>query len=174
MTMEEAVQLGSCPKGQLEGRHIENMHIEYIGENTFKEFGHVVGYKKGQPFMSMSLVGSDDTVIPYGISCSTLTVDEWGKPVCTNVFLFRNREAVAILTNDVSITIGGDVFVMSGGTATQTVSTGWRIGRSKSLVEINGVGRTATGLHYILVELAEPTFVTTTAPASATVTSGGR
>lgn len=156
MTMIEGTVLGTCPVGQLEGRHIEN---KAISAGSVIDYGVIVGDIQGTPPDSMKMF--NNSIYPYGISCPDITIDENKIPVCTNVFLFRNNQAVAVRTDDESSTMHAPVFASDLGLATQSVDAGYKIGVCVSEVMSDGIGFSESGLSYMLVELCDiPELVT--------------
>jgi len=143
--------LGHCPKGQLESRHIELFNISASSVN---EYGIVVGVLP--PYDRELLVANGSkNIVPVGITHSTLRMYE-AVFTSINIMLFRNKQAIAVKTSDSTVTYGNPVFVDSNGMATQTVSSGWKIGICGSTaVQTNGVGYKYDGLSYILVEMQD-------------------
>lgn len=148
MTMIEGTVLGTCPVGQLQGRHIEN---KAISAGSVVDYGLIVGDLEGVRPDSMSPF--TEGIYPYGISRADIAVDENKVPVCTNVFLFRNNQAVAVKTEDASVVIHSPIFATELGLATQTVAAGYEIGVCVSDVMSDGIGFSESGLSYVLVEL---------------------
>lgn len=147
--------LGIPALGQLESEHIE---CNAILAGSITDFGYVVGRLKTGATDTISLVSNANT-IPIGISCPTITINPKNVPVSVHVYLFRNKQAVAIRTSDATVTYGGDVFVDNVGMATQTVTSGWKIGIcADPNVRNDGLGFAQGGFAYMLVEMRDPIF----------------
>lgn len=147
--------LGHCPKGQLEDRHIE---VWNISAGQVVEYGIVVGILKTNEYIILTADGTKN-MTPIGITHSTFIVADGGTR-SVNVMRFRNKQAIAVKTSDATVTYGSPVFVDSHGMATQTVTSGWKIGYCASTaVQTNGVGFIDSGLSYILVEMQDVEFI---------------
>lgn len=124
--------LGTCPSGQLEGRHIKSYGVN---ANSVNNWGMPVGIVVNTPEVIRTVTGRNE--IPQGISCPSACRDIKNKSVIVlmNVFLSRNRQAVAVRTTDTTVTLGDPVFIGNDGMLTTTVTTGWKMGSVASPIE---------------------------------------
>lgn len=155
--LEDNLWLGSCPIGQ-----IENFHIEAQGviANSVTDFGLIVGRDKSTGTNAMRIVNSAN-IYPTGVSCGgfVMSIDRKKAIACMNNFLFRNKNLVAVQSTDEMIEIGKAVFIDAYGFATQTVTSGWRIGLAYSPIRFNGININGEiGSPYFLLEMADPIF----------------
>lgn len=148
--------LGSCPVGQLESDHIET---HAVIANSVNDYGLIVGKNKDGSAGVKPMTSS--ILMPIGISCPTCIrmLDSTGI-ACINVFLFRNRQAVPVQTSDAEIEIGKAVFIDSAGLATQTLTSGWRIGVATGLLSTKYLNiNNNAGTSAFLLELSDPVFI---------------
>lgn len=158
--LEDNLWLGSCPIGQIECFHIET---QAVIANSVTDFGLIVGRDKlseGLTSNAMRLVNNSN-VYPTGVSCGAYIPTMDGKAIaCMNNFLFRNRNVVAVQTSDETIEVGKSVFVDAFGLATQTVTSGWRIGLAYTPVRFNSIDiNSEVGKPYFLLEIDNPMFL---------------
>jgi hypothetical protein len=155
--LEDNLWLGSCPIGQIENFHIE---AQAVIANSVADFGLIVGRDKYTGTNAMRIVNSAN-IYPTGVSCGGFVMSIDGKAIaCMNNFLFRNKNLVAVQSTDESIEIGKAVFIDQYGFATQTVTSGWRIGLAYSPIRFNGLNINGEiGAPYFLLEMADPMFI---------------
>lgn len=155
--LEDNLWLGSCPVGQIETFHIE---AQAVIANSVTDFGLVVGRDKVGAANAMRIVNSAN-IYPTGVSCSGFVRAIDNKAItCMNNFLFRNKNIVAVQSTDESVEIGKAVFIDAYGFATQTVTSGWRIGLAYSPIRFNGININGEiGSPYFLLEMADPVFI---------------
>lgn len=155
--LEDNLWLGSCPVGQIETFHIE---AQAVIANSVTDFGLVVGRDKVGAANAMRIVNSAN-IYPTGVSCSGFVRAIDNKAItCMNNFLFRNKNIVAVQSTDESVEIGKAVFIDAYGFATQTVTSGWRIGLAYSPIRFNGININGEiGSPYFLLEMADPVLI---------------
>lgn len=123
--------LGTCPSGQLEGLHIKPYGVN---ANSVNNWGMPVGIAEGTPDVIRTVTSRNE--IPQGISCPSVCRGiEKNVIAIRNVFLSRNRQAVAVQTNDITVTLGDPVFIGTDGMLTTTATTGWKMGSVASPIE---------------------------------------
>jgi len=150
--LEEKGIFGTCPEGQLEGRHIKSY---VVTSNSVNDWGFAVGISEVFPDLIRIITGR--SVMPIGISAPSICKTMDGTAIATmNVFLSRNRQAVAVQTSDTVVALGDPVFVDDNGELTTTVTQGWKMGTVASLIsndfcDING----NTGKNGFLLELSD-------------------
>lgn len=148
---------GTCADGQLEGRHIKTYAVN---ANAVIDWGMPVGVSNSGATSDIIRTPVDQNVLPKGISCPSVcrvlgSADTIG---WMNVFLSRNKQAVAVQTNDTTVTLGDVVFVGADGMLTTTATSGWKMGIvtsliAKNVLDINGtVGKNAFYLELCDVE----------------------
>ena len=147
---------GTCPSGQLEGRHIKSYGVN---ANSVNNWGMPVGIVEGTPDVIRTVTSRNE--VPQGISCPSICrgIDR-NDIALMNVFLSRNRQAVAVQTNDTTVTLGDPVFVGTDGMLTTTTATGWKMGSVASPIEqlyidING----NVGKNGFLLELCDVVWI---------------
>ena len=98
--------LGTCPSGQLEGRHIKSYGVN---ANSVINWGMPAGITKETPDVIRTVTSRNE--VPQGISCPSVCYGlDRNIIALMNVFLSRNRQAVAVQTNDTTVTLGDPVF----------------------------------------------------------------
>lgn len=154
--MEEYVVLGTCPAGQLEGRHIKSYGVN---ANSVNNWGMPVGIQENTPEVIRTVTNRNAT--PVGISAPSICPGlDRSIIAMMNVFLSRSRQAVAVFTNDATVTLGDPVFVGDDGVLTTTVATGWKMGTVASpigtiCIDITGI----VTKNWFLLELNDVEFV---------------
>lgn len=156
--LQEYTWLGSCPIGQIENFHIET---QAVIANSVTDFGFIVGRDKNGNFQNAMRIVNSDAIYPTGVSCGGYirTLDRKGI-ACMNNFLFRNKNLVAVQTTDTTIQVGDPVFIDQYGLATQTVTSGWRIGLAYTGIRNNGINlNQEVDIPNFLLEMADPVFI---------------
>jgi hypothetical protein len=154
--LEEKGIFGTCPEGQLEGRHIKSYGVN---TNSVNDWGFAVGIAEEFPDVIRIITGR--SIVPIGISAPSVCKAMGVTAIAImNVFLSRNRQAVAVQTNDTVVKLGDPVFVDDKGALTTTVTQGWKMGTVASLIsndfcDING----NIGKNGFLLELSDVEWV---------------
>lgn len=127
---------GTCADGQLEGRHIKTYAVN---ANSVIDWGMPVGVSISGITSDVIRTSVDKNVIPKGISCPSVCrlLGANNVVVSMNVFLSRNKQAVAVQTNDTTVTLGDVVCIGADGMLTTTATSGWKMGIVSSLIATN-------------------------------------